>query len=192
MKNSPIDATGPDDPDALLELATRVAREAGALALTGRRGSVLERDTKSSTTDLVTQHDRAAEALIVGQLRTERPTDAIVGEEGATLDGTSGYAWFLDPIDGTTNFVYDLPAVVHLGRRRVPRLDRRRGGLRPRRRRDVRRPAGRRRDARRHADPVQRRDRPVAGARRHRLLVRSGRGARRAGGGDRPADRRDP
>ena len=110
MKSSPIEANGPDDPDALLELATRVAREAGALALTGRRGSVLERVTKSSTTDLVTQHDRAAEALIVGQLRTERPTDAIVGEEGAMLDGTSGYAWFLDPIDGTTNFVYDLPA----------------------------------------------------------------------------------
>ncbi len=127
-----------------------MAREAGALALAGRRGSVLERVTKSSTTDLVTQHDRAAEALIVEQLRTERPTDAIVGEEGATLDGTSGYAWFLDPIDGTTNFVYDLPswctsvAVAYHG------VDRRRGGLRPGRRRDVRRPAGRRGHARRH------------------------------------------
>jgi myo-inositol-1(or 4)-monophosphatase len=101
---------GPDDPDALLRLATRLAREAGTLALTGRRGSVLERHTKSSTTDLVTQHDRAAESLIVRHLGTERPADAIVGEEGAALDGTSGYSWFLDPIDGTTNFVYDLPA----------------------------------------------------------------------------------
>ena len=109
-KHSPVGATGPDDPAALFELATRVARQAGALALAGRRGSVLERSTKSSTTDLVTQHDRAAEALIVEQLRTERPTDAILGEEGATVDGTSGYAWFLDPIDGTTNFVYDLPS----------------------------------------------------------------------------------
>ena len=109
-KHPPVGAIGPDDPAALLELATRVARQAGALALAGRRGSALERSTKSSTTDLVTQHDRAAESLIVEQLRTERPTDAILGEEGATVDGTSGYAWFLDPIDGTTNFVYDLPS----------------------------------------------------------------------------------
>jgi myo-inositol-1(or 4)-monophosphatase len=105
-----IGATGPDDPDALLDLAIRLAREAGTLALVGRRGAVLERHTKSSTTDLVTQHDRAAEALIVERLATERSADAIIGEEGATLDGTSGYAWFLDPIDGTTNFVYDLPS----------------------------------------------------------------------------------
>lgn len=110
MTSSPSGATGPDDSAALLELATRVARAAGALALAGRRGSVLERHTKSSTTDLVTQHDRAAETLIVEALRAQRPTDAILGEEGATVDGTSGYAWFLDPIDGTTNFVYDLPS----------------------------------------------------------------------------------
>jgi myo-inositol-1(or 4)-monophosphatase len=115
MNRSPVDsssvgATGPDDPDVLLRLASGLAREAGTLALAGRRGSVLERHTKSSTTDLVTQHDRAAESLIVGRLLAERPGDAIVGEEGAAHDGTSGYEWFLDPIDGTTNFVYDLPA----------------------------------------------------------------------------------
>jgi len=110
MKNPSTGATGPDDPDQLLELASRLAREAGTRALTGRRSSVVERTTKSSTTDLVTQHDRAAEALIVEHLVAERPADAIVGEEGAAHEGTSGYAWFLDPIDGTTNFVYDLPS----------------------------------------------------------------------------------
>jgi myo-inositol-1(or 4)-monophosphatase len=121
MTPPPSRAIGPDDPDALLEMATRLAREAGTLALAGRRSSMLERVTKSSSTDLVTQHDRAAEALIVERLVTERPADAIVGEEGAALEGTSGYAWFLDPIDGTTNFVYDLPswstsvAVAHRG-----------------------------------------------------------------------------
>ena len=67
-QRSSIGATGPDAPDELLALGDRVAREAGSLALAGRRGSVLERHTKSSTTDLVTQHDRAAEALIVEQL----------------------------------------------------------------------------------------------------------------------------
>ena len=58
-----------------------------------------------------------------------RPDDAIVGEEGTADSGTSGYAWFIDPIDGTTSFVYDLPTwscsvgVAHhghdAGRRRV-------------------------------------------------------------------------
>jgi myo-inositol-1(or 4)-monophosphatase len=110
IENSAVGSAGPEDPDDLLALAARLAREAGTLALGDRRGSLLERHTKSSTTDLVTQHDRAAEALIVERLVAERPTDAIVGEEGAARSGTSGYAWYLDPIDGTTNFVYDLPA----------------------------------------------------------------------------------
>ena len=65
--------------------------------------------TKSSTTDLVTVHDRAAEEAIVAGLGAARPDDAIVGEEGTNRAGTSGISWFVDPIDGTTNFVYDLP-----------------------------------------------------------------------------------
>jgi myo-inositol-1(or 4)-monophosphatase len=79
-------------------------------------------DTKSSATDLVTEFDRAAEALIVERLAQLRPHDAVVGEEGTALSGSSGYSWLVDPIDGTTNFVYDLPswctsvAVAHDGR----------------------------------------------------------------------------
>lgn len=96
----------------LRDLAARLAREAGAIALAGRRSSssALPGDTKSSNTDLVTEFDRAAEAHIVGELRRVRPDDAIVGEEGTDDAGTSGFAWFIDPIDGTTNFVYDQPA----------------------------------------------------------------------------------
>ena len=74
--------------------------------------------TKSSRTDVVTLHDRAAEATIVAALARRRPDDAIVGEEGTQRPGTSGLSWFLDPIDGTTNFLYGLPAVVDVGRRR--------------------------------------------------------------------------
>ena len=95
----------------LLTLAERLGREAGAIALAGRRGADRPGgDTKSSRTDVVTQFDRAAEAHIVGELRRIRPDDAIVGEEGTDDQGDSGYAWFIDPIDGTTNFVYDQPA----------------------------------------------------------------------------------
>ena len=102
------------DPTELRILAEALARAAGGIALLGRR-SISDRgtydgDTKSSRTDMVTEYDRAAEAHIVDVLRRLRPDDAIVGEEGTDDDGTSGYAWFVDPIDGTTNFVYDQPA----------------------------------------------------------------------------------
>jgi myo-inositol-1(or 4)-monophosphatase len=109
----------PSERHELRQLAERLATEAGAIALTGRRqangwsgrsDNHIDGDTKSSLTDVVTEFDRAAEAHIVAELRRLRPDDAIVGEEGTADDGTSGYAWFLDPIDGTTNFVYDQPA----------------------------------------------------------------------------------
>jgi len=102
-----------DAPD-LRTLAERLAREAGTAALAGRRsmpvGQPIAHDTKSSATDPVTEFDRAAEAHIVAELRRLRPDDAIIGEEGAAQAGTSGIAWHIDPIDGTANFVYDLPA----------------------------------------------------------------------------------
>jgi len=98
-----------DDLDELLALACRLAVEAGDLAAEGRRRDGVATDTKSTATDLVTAHDRAAEAAIVGGLTAARPDDAIVGEEGTDRPGTSGRSWYLDPIDGTTNFVYGLP-----------------------------------------------------------------------------------
>jgi myo-inositol-1(or 4)-monophosphatase len=53
--------------------------------------------------------DRAAERLIVGQLLHERPDDGIEGEEGHRRRGSSGVTWVIDPIDGTTNYVYGFP-----------------------------------------------------------------------------------
>ena len=99
--------------DELLDLACRLAVEAGDLALSGRRSldrPALGTATKSTATDLVTDLDRAAERLVVEGIRAARPDDAIVGEEGTDREGTSGISWFIDPIDGTTNFVYDVPA----------------------------------------------------------------------------------
>jgi myo-inositol-1(or 4)-monophosphatase len=98
----------------LRQLCSRLAHEAGTIASDGRRAVAgaagLDGTTKSSRTDVVTQFDRLAEAHIVDTLRRSRPADAIVGEEGTADDGSSGYEWFIDPIDGTTNFVYDQPA----------------------------------------------------------------------------------
>lgn len=96
------------DLDALLALATRLAREAGALALQMREGIRAE-STKSSPTDVVTAADRAVERLLVGGISAERPDDGLLGEEGAGREGTSGLRWVVDPIDGTVNYLYGMP-----------------------------------------------------------------------------------
>jgi myo-inositol-1(or 4)-monophosphatase len=89
-------------------LAATLAREAGQLAATLRRGAVVI-ETKTSVSDVVTAADRAAEELIVTRLRELRPSDGLVGEEGTDHPAASGRTWFVDPIDGTYNFTRELP-----------------------------------------------------------------------------------
>jgi myo-inositol-1(or 4)-monophosphatase len=67
-------------------------------------------DTKSSATDMVSEADREAEAAIAELLGGERPGDGIVGEEGADEAGASGRRWVVDPLDGTTNYLYGFPS----------------------------------------------------------------------------------
>ena len=94
----------------LLALATRLAVLAGDNARDGRAArGIAAASTKSSTTDMVTEFDKASEKLIVGGILDARPDDAIISEEGTDSAGTSGVTWLVDPIDGTTNFLYDLP-----------------------------------------------------------------------------------
>src|SRR5438270_56364 len=59
--------------------------------------------------DLVTEADRQAEALIVGQLRQHFPGHSIMGEEGTRSETGSDYRWYVDPLDGTTNFAHGYP-----------------------------------------------------------------------------------
>ena len=90
-------------------MAVTVAVEAAELlsaTVDDRRATV---DTKSTSTDMVTEMDRASEALVVRRLRELRPADGIVGEEGASHPGTSGVVWIVDPLDGTTNYLYRHP-----------------------------------------------------------------------------------
>ncbi|MEY2444264.1 MAG: monophosphatase [Ilumatobacteraceae bacterium] len=93
----------------LCDLASRLAVAAGEFVLEGRRHGVKSASSKSSDTDIVTEFDRASERMIVEGLLAERPDDALVGEEGTNSAGASGVGWLIDPIDGTTNFLYDLP-----------------------------------------------------------------------------------
>ena len=88
----------------LRDLALDVAREA-AVGLQARPLN-LAVDTKTTPTDVVTQMDRASEALIVERLTAARPDDGLLGEEGADRVGTSGVRWVIDPLDGTVNYLY--------------------------------------------------------------------------------------
>ena len=99
------------DPDLgdLRSLGERVARRAGTLLLDGLGRARVEVGTKSTGTDMVTEMDRASEALITAELLAARPDDGLLGEEGADRPGTSGVVWVVDPLDGTTNYLYGFP-----------------------------------------------------------------------------------
>ncbi len=93
----------------LLAVALDAARAAAELVRARSLGEVTVAATKSSDVDVVTEADRSAERLIRDRLATSRPDDAVLGEEGDDLAGTSGVRWVVDPIDGTVNFLYGLP-----------------------------------------------------------------------------------
>ena len=92
----------------LRDLATRSVEEASAI-LESKGFKFTQKETKSSLSDLVTEVDQEIESVIIDFLRSERPYDSFLGEEGSRLSGSSGVKWVIDPIDGTTNFVYGIP-----------------------------------------------------------------------------------
>src|ERR1700755_2149189 len=114
-----------EEADALLRIAVATAAEAGRLLASWRgdeRPAVVQ--TKSSPTDIVTEMDRRSEALITSRIRTYRPGDTVLGEEGGQTaggqtaggpvgDGADGgqpgrVRWIVDPLDGTVNYLYGL------------------------------------------------------------------------------------
>jgi len=106
---------------AYLETAVEIAREAGSL-LTGYFERRVPFETKGEF-DLVTEADRASERLVVERLRSHFPTHSIVGEEGARFEGPTDYRWYVDPLDGTTNFAHSFPVFnVTLGLERAGEL----------------------------------------------------------------------
>ena len=96
------------DAVALMNVAAGVARRAGDTVLVGRRSGPVEADTKSTPTDMVTLWDGRAESLIVRELSERRPHDGVMAEEGSARESDTGIVWVVDPIDGTTNFLYGL------------------------------------------------------------------------------------
>ncbi len=90
-----------------LDVSQEIAREAGALLLHYYERRV-DFELKGEF-DLVTEADRASEKLVVERLRARYPQHAIVAEEGGQHEGSSEYRWYVDPLDGTTNFAHGFP-----------------------------------------------------------------------------------
>lgn len=95
----------------LLALALEAAREGARLVVDERpRGRLAVAATKSSSTDIVTEMDQRCEAAVVARILADRPDDGFLGEEGASRESMTGVTWVIDPIDGTVNYLYEIPA----------------------------------------------------------------------------------
>ena len=94
---------------SLLGLAEDLAVRAGELSLRRLDEPRADVRTKSTATDMITEVDEECERLIVEGIREARPGDGILSEEGASAATTTGVRWVIDPIDGTTNYLYGHP-----------------------------------------------------------------------------------
>ncbi len=103
----------PEGSDPVLQelagVALDAARAAAAVLERGRSDGAEGVSTKSSATDMVSDVDRAAEAIVSRILHERRPGDGVLGEEGTTREGSTGVRWVVDPLDGTTNFLFGIP-----------------------------------------------------------------------------------
>lgn len=96
------------DPQAVVPWVMDVARRAGAVLREGFAGR-RRYTVKSTETDLVTEFDTRAEALIIGELRAAFPDHRIHAEESGRTNHDNEHTWFIDPLDGTNNFAHGLP-----------------------------------------------------------------------------------
>src|SRR5947209_10141083 len=94
-------------PQALADVAVAVAREAADVLR--RRPDDLGVQAKTTPTDAVTVMDKAAEEVILAALARLRPGDRVVAEESGDSAADSEVTWYVDPLDGTVNYLYGLP-----------------------------------------------------------------------------------
>jgi myo-inositol-1(or 4)-monophosphatase len=96
-------------PDELLDLAVEAARAAGAVLSERFVAEPTGVRTKTTSTDLVSDADTAAERAIVDLVSRRRPDDGWLGEEGASAGSRSGVTWVVDPLDATVNYLFRIP-----------------------------------------------------------------------------------
>ncbi len=95
--------------EELLEAAQAAAHTAAAVLVERFGGPGVDVRAKSTPTDLVSEADEAAEHALREALAVRRPDDAVLGEEGGDVAGSSGLRWVVDPLDGTVNFLFGIP-----------------------------------------------------------------------------------
>jgi hypothetical protein len=93
----------------LANVALIAARAAAAVLAQGATRAPAGVETKTSVTDMVSDVDREAEAAVSRVLSDLRPSDGVLGEEGTSRQGTTDVRWVVDPLDGTTNFLFGIP-----------------------------------------------------------------------------------
>jgi len=104
----------PNQIEDLVPSMESIAREAGSLLMDYFRQRV--KIEYKGDADLVTVADRKSEALILERVRKQFPSHDVMGEEGARIESGSDYKWYVDPLDGTTNFAHGFPVFcVSLG-----------------------------------------------------------------------------
>jgi myo-inositol-1(or 4)-monophosphatase len=104
----------PNQIEDLVPSMESIAREAGSLLMDYFRQRV--KIEYKGDADLVTVADRKSEALILERVRKQFPGHDVMGEEGARIESGSDYKWYVDPLDGTTNFAHGFPVFcVSLG-----------------------------------------------------------------------------
>jgi myo-inositol-1(or 4)-monophosphatase len=102
-----VESAGAVNPAAALEAATAAARAGGRVLMEARRD--LQVSEKAGRADLVTTADVASQRAVAGVLLDAFPDHAVVGEEGTAGDREAASVWYVDPLDGTTNYVHGLP-----------------------------------------------------------------------------------
>ncbi|MDA8046373.1 MAG: inositol monophosphatase family protein [Actinomycetota bacterium] len=109
---SPEDAFGTSSirwEPLVADLAATALEAAQAAAAVIAGAEVTGVETKISATDMVSDVDRRAETAVAQVVTARRPDDEVLGEEGTSRPGTSGIRWVVDPLDGTTNFLFSIP-----------------------------------------------------------------------------------
>ena len=96
------------NPSEFLKFAIRLAKKAGEIQLS-YFGNIDELETKSNDIDLVTIADKESEKYIIDSIIKKYPSHSILSEESIEISNNDNYTWVIDPLDGTTNFVHNLP-----------------------------------------------------------------------------------
>ncbi len=92
----------------MLDFAIETAKQAGSI-LMQHFGNISSIEKKSTNIDLLTIADTESDAFILDRIKTTYPQHHIIAEESDLTEGNSDYKWVIDPLDGTTNFVHNLP-----------------------------------------------------------------------------------